>query len=141
MANEGAARNLLQATQERNPRERPKLVAIALRAYTDEDGRFGKIPRKILEDAMPKRDGYSGYSERKAARLVAELLRDGWLENRQTQKNSAPGIWYLRVERLNPADDITRMTQAIRAVNDIRSSYPDPKLRRLIAELLGRDEP
>ncbi len=139
-SDESAACNLLEAIQERNRRERPKLVAIALRAYTDEDGRFGKIPRKILCDAIPRPSYSSGYPEGKASRLVEELLREGWLENRQTRNNGVPGIWYLKVERLDPTDDVTRMTQAVRAVNDIQESYPDPKLRRLITELLSHDE-
>jgi len=142
LANESAARNLLRAIKERNPRERPKLVAIALQAYVDEGGRFEKLPRKILEEAirMEYNPGY-GYASGKASRLVEELLKAGWLENRQTKNNGVPGIWYLRIERLDPTDNITRMTQAVRAANDIRSSYPDPKLRQLIAKLLGHDEP
>lgn len=128
---------LLQAINERNPRERPKLVAIALRAYTREDGYFDRLPRDILQDAIPRKG--LGYASGKASRLIEELRKTGWLENRQTI-NGAPGLWYLNVERLNPADDTSLMVQAVQAVSDVRKSYPDPKLRQLIVELLGREE-
>ena len=137
---EGAANNLLEANQESDPRLRSRLVAIALQAYADEDGRFGKIPRNILGSVIPRRFRGDGYPEGKASRLVEELLREGWLENRQTMNNGVPGIWYLNVGRLDPTDDVTRMTWAVRAVSDIKKSYPDPKLRELIAELLSHEE-
>lgn len=138
----GKDHTLWQATEERNPHNRAKLVATALQAYAGEDGRFNMPPRKILERVIPNLNfsDARSYASGRASRLVQELLKAGWLENKQTV-NGAAGIWYLNVERLGPTDDATRMTQAVRAVNDIRALYPDPKLRQLIAQLLERDEP